>query len=277
MMKIDEILSRLQEQQPDVSNPDELTDRIMDSLPDLTTEQPKPARRIRLYIVSAIAAAASVLLLLTLHSLVGEEQGVGSVTSSLSTKKGRDGTLERGAKLQTPPPTPPLDGRGVAALPGSRQGVPTSLEAVADSKHGLSTSVEAVADLRQEVPTSVEAVADLRQEVPTSVEAVADSRQREPTSLEAVADSRQGVPTSVEALQIEYAQQTKRVQQAEPLNEVLTERDIPITRPENYKYTPEEIALMKKQAREAYLKWVELELEIAKYNQEQTANNYRDL
>ena len=235
MMKIDEILSRLQEQQPDVSNPDELTDRIMDSLPDLTTEQPKPARRIRLYIASAIAVAASVLLLLTLHSLVGEEQGVGSVTSSLSTKKGRDGTLERGAKLQTPPPTPPLDGRGVAALPGSRQGVPTSLEAVADSKHGL------------------------------------------PTSVEAVADSRQGVPTSVEALQIEYAQQTKRVQQAEPLNEVLTERDIPITRPENYKYTPEEIALMKKQAREAYLKWVELELEIAKYNQEQTANNYRDL
>ena len=235
MMKIDEILSRLQEQQPDVCNPDELTDRIMDSLPDLTTEQPKPARRIRLYIASAIAAAASVLLLLTLHSLVGEEQGVGSVTSSLSTKKGRDGTLERGAKLQTPPPTPPLDGRGVAALPGSRQGVPTSLEAVADSKHGLSTS------------------------------------------LEAVADSRQGVPTSVEALQIEYAQQTNQVQQAEPLTEVLTERDIPITRPENYKYTPEEIALMKKQAREAYLKWVELELEIAKYNQEQTANNYRDL
>ena len=34
----------------------------------------------------------------------------------------------------------------------------------------------------------------------------------------------------------------------------LTERDIPITRPENYKYTPEELALMKKQANEAYLK-----------------------
>jgi hypothetical protein len=51
----------------------------------------------------------------------------------------------------------------------------------------------------------------------------------------------------------------------------LTERDIPITRPENYKYTPEEIALMKKQAAEAYLKWVELELEIAKHNMEQTA------
>ena len=53
----------------------------------------------------------------------------------------------------------------------------------------------------------------------------------------------------------------------------LTERDIPITRPENYKYTPEEIALMKQQANEAYMKWVELELEIAKNNLEQTAQN----
>ena len=230
--------------------PEDFTDRLMQRLEEPTPTLPKGGRnKSLLYWGRLVGAsiAASVLLLLTLHSLVGEEQGVGSVTSSLSTKKGKDGTLERGAKLQTPPP--PLDGRGVAALPGSRQGVPTSLEAVADSKHGLSTSLEAVAD----------------------------SKHGLSTSLEAVADSRQGVPTSVEALQIEYAQQTKRVQQAEPLNEVLTERDIPITRPENYKYTPEEIALMKKQAREAYLKWVELELEIAKYNQEQTANNYRDL
>ena len=51
----------------------------------------------------------------------------------------------------------------------------------------------------------------------------------------------------------------------------LSERNIPITRPENLKYTPEEMALMKKQANEAYLKWVELELEIAKYHLEQTA------
>ena len=231
-------LQRRNESADRMTLPEDFTDRLMQRLEEPTPTLPKGGRnKSLLYWGRMVGAsiAASVLLLLTLHSLVGEEQGVGSVTSSLSTKKGRDGTLERGAKLQTPPPTPPLDGRGVAALPGSRQGVPTSLEAVADSKHGLSTS------------------------------------------LEAVADSRQGVPTSVEALQIEYAQQTKRVQQAEPLNEVLTERDIPITRPENYKYTPEEIALMKKQAREAYLKWVELELEIAKYNQEQTANNYRDL
>ena len=58
-------------------------------------------------------------------------------------------------------------------------------------------------------------------------------------------------------------------QDAKPMT--LTERDIPITRPENYKYTPEEIALLKKQADEAYLKWVELELEIAKHHLEETA------
>ena len=221
MNKTDQILERLKGQQPVIDNPDVLTERIMSSLPELTTEQPKPARQIRLYIVSAIAAAASVLLLLTLHY------------------------------VEKP------------------------------------TSVEAVADLRQEVSTSVEAVADLRQEVSTSVEAVADSRQGAPTSVSKANHSidcgqSSNRPRSTEESitldePIEYARQANRVQQAEPLTEVLTERDIPITRPENYKYTPEEIALMKKQALEAYLKWVELELEIAKYNQEQTANNYRDL
>ena len=53
----------------------------------------------------------------------------------------------------------------------------------------------------------------------------------------------------------------------------MSERDIPITRPENYKYTPEELAQLKKQAAEPYLKWVELELEISKNNLQQTAQN----
>ena len=81
----------------------------------------------------------------------------------------------------------------------------------------------------------------------------------------------------VEAIVTEQVAQVKTVAQAKTLAQVkpktLTERDIPITRPENYQYTPEEIALLKKQADEAYLKWVELELEIAKHNQEQTAQN----
>ena len=75
----------------------------------------------------------------------------------------------------------------------------------------------------------------------------------------------------VEAVATEQVAQAKTVAQVK--TKTLTERDIPITRPENYQYTPEEIALLKKQADEAYLKWVELELEIAKYNQEQTAQN----
>ena len=61
---------------------------------------------------------------------------------------------------------------------------------------------------------------------------------------------------------------------AKPQEEMvtLTERDIPITRPENLRHTPEEIALLKKQAIEAYLKWAELELEISKYNLEQASS-----
>lgn len=236
MMKIDELLNRLQEQQPDVSNPDELTDRIMDSLPDLPTEQPKPARRIRLYIVSAIAAAASVLLLLTLHYSEG-----------------------------------PTSLEAVADL---RQGVPTPGKAPADSREGIPTPGKAPADLRERVPAPRKAPADSREGVPAPGKALADSREGVPAPGKALADLREGVPTSVEAVQTEHAQQTNRAQPAEPATEVLTERDIPITRPENYKYTPEEIALLKRQATEAYLKWVELELEIAKHSQEQTAQQY---
>ena len=78
-------------------------------------------------------------------------------------------------------------------------------------------------------------------------------------------------PATTEQL---LAQETKPAEKkVEEKSVTLTERDIPITRPENYKDTPEEIALMKKQANEAYMKWVELELEIAKNNLEQTAQN----
>ena len=67
-------------------------------------------------------------------------------------------------------------------------------------------------------------------------------------------------------LQQQLAQTTPKVKM-----QTLTEHDIPITRPENYKYTPEELAQLRKQADEAYLKWVELELEISKNNLQQTA------
>ena len=91
----------------------------------------------------------------------------------------------------------------------------------------------------------------------------------EPKKVETPSVVPQEQPATTEQL---LAQETKPVEQkVEQKSVTLTERDIPITRPENYKYTPEEIALMKQQANEAYLKWVELELEIAKNNLEQTA------
>ena len=250
MMKIDELLNRLQEQQPDVSNPDELTGRIMASLPDLPTEQPKPARRIRLYIASAIAAAASVLLLLTLH--YSEEP-----TSEYVAADSREGV-----------PAPEK------ALADSREGIPTPGKAPADLRERVPAPRKAPADSREGVPAPGKALADSREGVPAPGKALADSREGVPPPGKALADLREGVPTSVEAVQTEHAQQTNRAQPAEPATEVLTERDIPITRPENYKYTPEEIALLKRQAAEAYLKWVELELEIAKHSQEQTAQQY---
>ena len=93
----------------------------------------------------------------------------------------------------------------------------------------------------------------------------------EPKKMETPSVVPQEQPATTEQL---LAQETKPVEKkVEQKSVTLTERDIPITRPENYKYTPEEIALMKKQANEAYMKWVELEMEIAKNNLEQTAQN----
>ncbi len=85
------------------------------------------------------------------------------------------------------------------------------------------------------------------------------------TTLEKVATAEVAV---IEPVAEQKASEAPRDEMATVM---LTERDIPITRPENYKYTPEEIALLKQQANEAYLKWVELELEISKYTLEKMA------
>jgi hypothetical protein len=86
---------------------------------------------------------------------------------------------------------------------------------------------------------------------------------QEPTATEPVTSEMKAEEETKPELAQAVTQDAKTV--------TLKEHDIPITRPENYKYTPEEIALLKKQADEAYLKWVELELEIAKHHLEQTA------
>lgn len=63
-------------------------------------------------------------------------------------------------------------------------------------------------------------------------------------------------------------------QASETEAEVLTENDFPVRNPENLKHTEEEIAILQEKANEAYLKWWELELEIANYYlDKQTAQN----
>ena len=48
MKKIDDILNSLQQQRPVISDPDELTNRIIDSLPDLDCPKAKPAKRVKM-------------------------------------------------------------------------------------------------------------------------------------------------------------------------------------------------------------------------------------
>lgn len=73
MNRIDDILERLQQQPlPEIVNPDELTDSIMDSLPDRHRDTPSPAdgrqrRQVWLYVASALSAAACIALLMVLH------------------------------------------------------------------------------------------------------------------------------------------------------------------------------------------------------------------
>ena len=112
-----------------------------------------------------------------------------------------------------------------------------------------------------------------KEEVPTmAVKTIKKAVAKvQPKKVEAPTAKPQEVAAGTEKLlaQETAPKETKKVKAEKAVT--LTESDIPITRPENYKYTQEELALLKKQADEAYLKWVELELEIAKNNLEQTA------
>ena len=206
--------------------PADLNARLMERM-----AQEKPVantRRLWPWVAAACVAAVMVVLLMPprespdtaeqlptakldaqpLPSLQGEGPGVGSVTSTPPQ-----------TEILTPPPTPPLQGRGAAAHTTAQKARGTAMRSKALSQSMPDTLVTPTTETGEADVAVVETPPTLQQEKPVT----------------------------------------------------LTERDIPITRPENYKYTPEELALLKKQADEAYLKWVELELEIAKHHLEQTA------
>ena len=68
MNKTNDILERLSHQpQPNIDNPDELTDNIMAHLPDVGATKEKAHGKRWIYIASAIAVAASLLLLMVFH------------------------------------------------------------------------------------------------------------------------------------------------------------------------------------------------------------------
>lgn len=157
----------------------------------------------------------------------------------------------------------------VAVLPKPTITVATSVSENAAQEVEARETAKVMAAIESKPRARVRRETTLRKEVPLPQE-VPQIQTAEPTTTEvAVMEAPNRVDGAVSA-------QLSVCSQLEPTPAVLTERDIPITRPENYRYTPEEIALLKKQANDAYVKWVQLELEIAKHNLEQTANNYKE-
>ncbi len=155
---------------------------------------------------------------------------------------------------------------------------------------GMESPTTAQDDRITNLDTSDRRMADLTEKVANSTERITnpDTRNRLiSNSMERTEPKKHGETaqkTEVMLAQEETTDQPRNVTasgeivpadlpcaQAKPQKVVLTERDIPISHPENYHYTPEEIALMRQQANEAYVKWMELEMEIMKYQYEQVA------
>ena len=146
---------------------------------------------------------------------------------------------------------------------------PKDADVVAEKKPTVEQPVkENQPQIAEEKPTAPQVVETPQEEVIAKQEPAAPRRETHLLAQETPEVETPATPTAEPAhLDVAAAEAAK----PEPAPVMLTERDIPVTRPENYRYTPEELALMKKQANEAYLKWVELELEISKHTMEQTA------
>ena len=145
----------------------------------------------------------------------------------------------------------------------------TPTEVIAKQKPKVEHPVKGETPQKAEAkPTAPQVVETPQEEVIAKQKPAAPRRETHLLAQETSKVETPATPTAEPAhLDVAAAETAK----PEPAPVMLTERDIPVTRPENYKYTPEELALMKKQANEAYLKWVELELEISKHTMEQTA------
>ena len=242
-----EAVRRREQRQPPM--PADLNERLMQRI-EKEVPAKTPGRHRRIWPWIAAACVAAVMVVVTIWQAPqssptsqvdntaklfpapqGEGIGVGSVIKTAGSEE----------KLLTPPLTPPLQGRGAAA---HSKGVAVT--------HSMPPKGVVV---KQRMETKNCMAVTQGMETKKGVEVT--QKMETPESL--IRDEAKTV----------LASSVKEEPELKPT--VLTERDIPITRPENYRYTPEEIALLKKQANDAYVKWVQLELEIAKYNLEQMA------
>lgn len=206
MNKIDDILQKLSQQpMPDIDNPDELTESIMDSLPN--RQQPR-RHQIWLYMSIAAVAACFLLLLMPHHKNNDLEKEYLSVLARHIEQ--RDSTLTIKEEKEE---------KQVAVTTHKKRFIPKP-------KRRSMTTKRVEKLLAEEKPVN------------------------QPKEVTA----------GNEILSPDLSHT-----QAKPQQVVLTERDIPISRPDNYRYTPEELALMRQQANNAYVKRLELELEITNY------------
>lgn len=206
MNKIDDILQKLSQQpMPDIDNPDELTESIMDSLPN--RQQPR-RHQIWLYMSIAAVAACFLLLLMPHHKNYDLEKEYLSVLARHTEQ--RDSTLTIKEEKEE---------KQVAVTTHKKRFIPKP-------KRRSMTTKRVEKLLAEEKPVN------------------------QPKEVTA--------GNEILSPDLSYTQ-------AKPQQVVLTERDIPISRPDNYRYTPEELALMRQQANNAYMKRLELELEITNY------------
>ena len=125
MNKTNDILERLSHQpQPVIDNPDELTDSIMTHLPDVGTTKEKAHGKRWIYIASALAVAASLLLLMVF------QQGREQIEPPPTPPRGRVAKMTEppSVPLQLPqkgeratPPVPPKGERATPPVPPKRE------------------------------------------------------------------------------------------------------------------------------------------------------------
>lgn len=233
--------------------PADLNDRLMKRL-----HHEKCHRHYRVWPWLAVACVAAVIVVWLLPP---KEKGSGAMASS--------GELTAQTSSMATEQDPGIDQH-------ETKGMESPTTAQDDRITNLDTSDRRMADLTEKVANSTERITN----PDTRNRLISNSTERtEPKKHGETAQK-----TEVMLAQEETTDQPRNVTasgeivpadlpcaQAKPQKVVLTERDIPISHPENYHYTPEEIALMRQQANEAYVKWMELEMEIMKYQYEQVA------